>query len=145
MIVNPAPARELAPGLLAAHPTLTPNETEAEELTGQADPEAAARALSARTGAPVIVTLGAAGALLFDPAHGTAELVPAPRVETVDATGAGDTLAGVLAACLATGAPVLGALSWAVTAAAVSTTGLGARGALPERAEVGILMGMVTG
>ena len=91
------------------------------------------------------MTLGAAGALLFDPVHGSPELVPAPRVESIDATGAGDALAGVLAACLGTGAPVLGALTWAVTAAAVSTTGVGARGALPERAEVGILMGMVRG
>jgi ribokinase len=145
MVVNPAPARELAPALLAVHPILTPNETEAAELTAESDPEAAARALAARTGAPAIVTLGAAGALLFDPAHGSAELVPALRVESVDATGAGDALAGVLAACLATGTPVLGALSWAVTAATVSTTGVGARGALPERAEVGILMGIITG
>lgn len=145
MVVNPAPARPLAPELLAAHPILTPNATEAGQLTGETDPAVAAEVLARRTGAPVVVTLGAEGALLFDPAHGSAERVPAPKVESVDATGAGDTLSGVLAACLASGAPVLGALSWAVTAAAVSTTGVGARGALPERAEVGILMGLVTG
>lgn len=145
MVLNPAPARPLDEGLLATHPILTPNETEAAQLTGASGPEAAARALVTRTGAPVIVTLGADGALLFDPAHGAVERVPAPQVESVDATGAGDALSGVLAACLASGVPVLGALSWAVTAATVSTTGVGARGALPERAEVGILMGLVTG
>ncbi|MFN8518795.1 MAG: ribokinase [Chloroflexota bacterium] len=144
-VLNPAPARGLADGLLAARPILTPNETEAAQLAGSADPAVAARTLAARTGAPVVVTLGADGALLFDPARGVVERVPAPQVEALDATGAGDTLSGVLAACLASGAPVLGALSWAVTAAAVSTTGVGARGALPERAEVGILMGIVTG
>ena len=36
-------------------------------------------------------------------------------------------------------------IAWAVAAASVSTTGVGARGALPERAEVGILMGLITG
>lgn len=144
-VLNPAPARPLGDELLAAHPILTPNETEAAQLTGGFEPGAAARALASRTGAPVVVTVGAEGALLFDPAHGVVERVPAPQVESVDATGAGDTLSGVLAACLASGAPVLGALSWAVTAAAVSTTGVGARGVLPERAEVGILMGLVTG
>jgi ribokinase len=145
VVLNPAPARPIAPALLAVHPILTPNESEAQELTGEADPEAAARALAAGSGAPVIVTLGPAGALLHDPEPGSTERVSAPAVETVDATGAGDALSGVLAACLAAGAPVLGALSWAVTAATVSTTGVGARGALPERAEVGILMGIVTG
>jgi ribokinase len=144
-VLDPAPARPVPTELLATHPILKPNETEAAQLTGESDPAIAARAIAARTGAPTIVTLGAAGALLFDPAHGSIERVPAPQVESVDATGAGDTLSGVLAACLASGAPVLGALSWAVTAASVSTTGVGARGALPERAEVGILMGIATG
>lgn len=145
VVLDPAPARPIPAALLATHPIITPNETEAAQLTGESEPAAAARALAARTGAPVIVTLGAAGALLLDPAHGVVERVLAPQVESLDATGAGDALSGVLAACLASGAPVLGALSWAVTAASVSTTGVGARGALPERAEVGILMGLVTG
>ncbi len=145
LVVNPGPARPLLPALLAARPILTPNETEAAQLTGEDDPERAAAALVALTGRPVVVTLGAAGALVLDPAHGVVERAPAPMVETIDTTGAGDTLSGVLAACLATGTPMLGALSWAVTAAALSTTGVGARGVLPDRAEVGLLMGMVTG
>lgn len=145
VVLDPAPARPIPSGLLAARPIVKPNRTEAEQLTGESDPAAAARALAARTGAPVIVTLGVDGALVFDPTHGEIERVLAPQVETLDATGAGDALSGVLAACLASGAPVLGALSWAVAAASVSTTGIGARDALPERAEVGILMGLVTG
>jgi ribokinase len=145
LVLDPAPARPIPDELLAAHPIVKPNHTEAEQLTGASDPALAARALAARTAAPVIVTLGVDGALLFDPTHGETERVLAPQVEAVDTTGAGDALSGVLAACLASGAPVLGALSWAVAAASVSTTGLGARGALPERAEVGILMGLVTG
>lgn len=145
IVLDPAPARPIAHELLAVHPIVKPNRTEAAQLTGGSDPAAAARALAAQTGTPVIVTLGAEGALLFDPAHKVVERVPAPRVEAVDTTGAGDTLSGVFAACLASGAAVLGALSWAVAAASVSTTGVGARGALAERAEVGILMGLVTG
>ncbi len=53
--------------------------------------------------------------------------------------------AGILAACLASGAPLRAALSWAVTGAALSTLGPGARGALPTQPEVGQLMSMVTG
>jgi ribokinase len=145
LVVNPGPARPLLPELLAARPILTPNETEARQLTGEHDPERAAAVLMALTGAPVVVTLGAAGALVLEPGHDTVEVARAPMVETIDTTGAGDTLSGVLAACLAAGAPIRGALSWAVTAAALSTTGVGARGVLPDRAEVGLLMGMVTG
>ena len=145
LVLDPAPARTIPDELLAAHPIVKPNRTEAAQLTGESDPGAAARALAARTGMPAIVTLGIDGALLYDPTHGETERVLAPQVESVDATGAGDALSGVLAACLASGAPVLGALSWAVAAASVSTTGVGARGALPERAEVGMLMGLVSG
>ena len=102
-VLVPAPARPLAPELLAAHPILTPNETEAAQLTGESDPAAAARTLAIQAGAPTVVTLGAAGALLFDPGRRVVERVPAPQVEAVDATGAGDALAGVFAACLASG------------------------------------------
>lgn len=145
IVVDPAPARPLPPELLATHPIVKPNQTEAFQLTGERTAQAAAAALHARTGAPVIVTLGAGGAMLFDPGHGGPDHLPSPRVETIDATGAGDALTGILAACLASGAPLRAALSWAVTGAALSTLGNGARGALPTRPEVGLLMGMVTG
>ncbi len=145
IVVDPAPARPLAPELVALHPILKPNETEALHLTGAATPEAAGLALHELTGAPVIVTLGAAGAMLVDPEHGGPDSVPSPRVETIDATGAGDVLGGILGACLASGASLRPALSWAVTGAALSTLGPGARGALPTQPEVGQLMGMVTG
>ena len=65
-MLNPAPARPLSDELAALGPILTPNAGEARELTGEDDPEAAARALAERTGAPVLVTLGARGALLLD-------------------------------------------------------------------------------
>jgi ribokinase len=127
VVVNPAPARELTAALLAAGPILTPNAEEARALTGEADPLAAARVLIARTGAPVVVTLGADGALLVTP-DGTAETIPAPRVRAIDTTGAGDVLSGTLAAALASGRELREAVEAAVQAAARSVTTVGARG-----------------
>ena len=65
-ILNPAPARDLPGGVLGHGVLLTPNGLEAAALTGETEPAAAARALARRTGAPVLVTVGADGALLAD-------------------------------------------------------------------------------
>jgi ribokinase len=126
IVVNPAPARSLTPALLAAGPLLTPNAAEAAALSGERDPSAAARALAAATGAPVVVTMGAQGALLAD--GDSVALVAAPRVAAVDTTGAGDVLCGTLTAALAAGAPVGAAVQRAVAAATRSVTLAGARG-----------------
>jgi ribokinase len=134
IVLNPAPARALAEELVAFRPILTPNAGEAAELTGERDPEAAARALAARTRAPVVVTLGARGVLVLDQ-DGTAAL-PAPRVDVVDTTGAGDAFNGALAAELAAGRSLRDAAAFAVSAAALSTRAAGAREAMPSRAEV---------
>jgi ribokinase len=125
LIVNCAPARPLEPALLTLHPLVTPNQQEAAELTGEEEPAAAARALAARTGAPVVITLGERGALIAD-ARGS-ELVPAPAVRAVDTTGAGDVFNGVLAAELARGRELHAAVGAAVAAAAQSVTRTGAR------------------
>jgi ribokinase len=132
-VLNPAPARALPERVLAARPILTPNASEAAQLTGEDDPEAAARALGERTGAPVLVTLGARGALLLD---GEPLWLPAPEVRVVDTTGAGDTVNGALAAELAAGRPLAEAARFAIAAAALSATKAGARGGMPRRAEV---------
>jgi ribokinase len=125
LVVNPAPARPLGADLCALRPILTPNRSEAAELTGERDPEAAAHALTARTGAPVVVTLGEQGALVLDGAG--CERFPAPAVRAVDTTGAGDAFNGVLAARLAGGDELRAAVAGAVTAAAESVTRAGAR------------------
>jgi ribokinase len=124
LVVNPAPARELPCRLADCRPVLTPNEHEAATLSGEEDPERAARALAARTGAAVVVTLGDRGALVAD---GDVTLHPAPAVTAVDATGAGDVFNGVLAAELAGGAALRPAVDAAVAAAAASVTRPGAR------------------
>jgi ribokinase len=131
VVLNPAPARRLVDGLDGV--LLTPNAHEARALTGEEDVEAAARALAARTGAPVLVTLGGEGALLFD---GDAERLPAPAVEVVDTTGAGDAVNGALAAELAAGRPLREAARFAMVAAALSTQVAGARAGMPLRGEV---------
>jgi 3-hydroxypropionyl-coenzyme A dehydratase len=95
IVLNPAPARDLSDALLDLGVILTPNALELTALTNERDPERAARALSAVTEAPVIVTLGERGALLVGDER--IALVPAPRVEVVDTTGAGDVRCVVLA------------------------------------------------
>jgi len=135
VVLNPAPAREIPDELYALGPIVTPNAGEAAELTGEQDPEAAARALTARTGAPVLVTLGARGALCArkgsDPF-----LAPAPAVTPVDTTGAGDTFNGALAVALAEGRELRQAVEFAIAAAALSTRAEGAREGMPRRGEV---------
>lgn len=138
IIVNPAPARPLADDLLSVGPILTPNESEAEMLSGEHGPEAAARSLSRRTGAPVIVTLGADGALLL--AEDGTERLPATPVQPVDTTGAGDALNGILAAELARGAGIREALRWAMVGAALKTTVAGAQAGLPSREAIAALV-----
>jgi ribokinase len=130
-ILNPAPARPLPDGIDGV--LLTPNAEEARALTGEDDPEAAARALAEQTGAPVLVTLGPDGALLLDDA---AERLPAPAVDVVDTTGAGDAVNGALAAELAAGRPLRDAVRFALAAAALSTRAAGARAGMPRRLEV---------
>lgn len=133
IVINPAPARELPATLLALRPILVPNEGEAHALTGENEPLNAARLLSARSGAPVVVTLGPQGAVVVD--EGAAEHVSAPLVEAVDTTGAGDTFCGALAAELAAGASLRRAVRFAVHAASSSVTVPGARGGMPSRAD----------
>ena len=132
VVLNPAPARTLPDAALAV---LTPNASEAAELTGCDDPADAAAQLVAHTGAAVLITLGADGALLLEPG-GEPVRLPASRVEVVDTTGAGDTVNGALAAELARGVPLEDAARFALRAAALSTTRPGARGGMPRRAEV---------
>ena len=131
-ILNPAPARNLPPGLLDTRPLLTPNAGEARMMTGEDDMHAAAKSLFRRTGAPVVVTLGADGALLVRD-EGEPLRIPAPVVSAVDTTGAGDCLNGALAAELARGTRLEDAVAFAVRAAALSTLAAGARAGMPTR------------
>lgn len=134
LVVNPAPGRPLPAGLVALSPILTPNRGEATVLTGLEDPAAGAAALRARTGAPVVVTLGAGGAMVLDEAGSTH--VPALAVTPVDATGAGDAFNGILAAELAAGMDLRTSVRRAAAGASLSTRAAGAQAGLPSRSEV---------
>ncbi|MCD4524038.1 PfkB family carbohydrate kinase [Nocardioides sp. cx-173] len=134
---NAAPAGRL-PAWRDRPPILVVNEVEAEQLTGLADVEAAAGVLGASTVA-TIVTVGAGGALVADgPAI---RRVPAPTVEVVDTTGAGDAFCGALAALLVQGRSLPDAVARAVAAGAVAVTALGARGSLATPESVARLLG----
>jgi ribokinase len=139
LVVNPAPADPASLGLLTGA-VATPNERELAALTGETDPSAAAAALalSERTSGPVVVTLGARGALLADSEQ--VERFAALHVEARDSTGAGDAFTGVLAASLAQGHQLRVAVRRAVTAASLAVTRDGARGGLPTAAEIDQLM-----
>ncbi|MGW5327294.1 ribokinase [Streptomyces sp. NPDC004014] len=133
-VLTPSPAQPLPPDLLEATDLLVANEYEAVTLTGRTDPRDAAAALLQLV-QEVVVTLGATGCLYL--ARGTEPLVvPAPRVEAVDTTGAGDTFVGALAVALAEEKPVREALSWAAAAAALSVQREGASASMPYRPEI---------
>jgi ribokinase len=155
LIVNPAPVQsdyaDLVGGAIA-----TPNGPELRALlaqaglAGPAGPEpadlasaagraGAALALSSQTGAPVVLTVGADGAVLA--AGGRAEHFAGHRVDAVDTTGAGDTLTGVLAAGLADGYSLPDSLRRAVAAAALAVTRRGARAGMPTAAAIDELLG----
>jgi ribokinase len=133
-VLNPAPADGIADVDLDAVDVLTPNRGELVACAGGLDtdpPEVLARRLiGAGVHRAVVVTLGADGALLV-PADGPVVHVPGHVVQTVDATGAGDTFSGALAAGLAEGRPIEEAVRRATVAAALSTTVPGARGGMP--------------
>jgi ribokinase len=132
VILNPAPARSLLDDVTGI--VLTPNADEARALSGEEDIEAAGRALALRSGAPVLVTVASHGALLLD--RDAAEHLPAPDVEVIDTTGAGDTVNGALAARLAIGEPLRAAVRFALAAASLSTRAPGARAGMPRREDV---------
>jgi ribokinase len=129
VVLNPAPARPIA----APVDVLVPNRGELEALAGRAgDPIALARSLDAARA--VVVTLGSEGAAVIEGSR--VERIPAPRVDAVDTTGAGDAFCGALAQALDAGADLVEAARWAVRAAAASVTKPGAQGGLPRAADL---------
>ncbi|KVM70949.1 ribokinase [Burkholderia gladioli] len=141
VVLNPAPVLGPLPdGWLPLVDWLIPNELEAAALTGMTiatpeDAQAAAGQLREAGARNVIVTLGAQGAFAAL-ADGTARHYPAPKVEAVDTTAAGDTFIGGLSARLAAGDAPDAAIRFAQRAAALSVTRAGAQPSIPSFAEV---------
>lgn len=139
VILNPAPARALPAALLSCLYLLTPNETEAQLLTGvkvtdRHSAKAAAAILLKAGVQQVIITMGAQGAFFT---NGTDELmIPAPSVKAVDSTAAGDVFNGVLATAVAAGEDWPAAIGRACKAAAISVTRMGAQASMPYLQEL---------
>jgi ribokinase len=133
-MINPAPAQRLPAELLAVGPILTPNQQELLAASGAADMDAGLASLASTGAGVVVVTLGSGGALLVEGSRRAA--FPAVPVDAVDATGAGDTFSGVLAAWLAEGRTLDEAVAAANAAAGLSVTRPGARGGMPTRAAI---------
>jgi ribokinase len=143
VILNPAPAQPLPDGLLRLVSILTPNETEAELLTGirvtnERSAAKAAACLRARGVLTVILTLGARGALVASEEMQT--VVPGFKVKAVDTVAAGDIFNGALAVALGEGKPLLEAVRFANAAAAISVTRPGAQPSAPRRREIEALL-----
>jgi len=139
VVLNPAPAVVLSDELLQNLYLITPNETEAELLTGikVTDEQSALRAatqLHEKGVEVVIITMGAAGAFLLS--NGKSEIISAPRVEAVDTTAAGDTFNGALVVALSEGKTIQDAIVFANKAAAISVTRIGAQSSVPFRTEI---------
>lgn len=121
VLLNPAPIAFDYAGLLELADVAVFNEVEAA-------------ALGRRRAKVTVLTRGARGLVLEGP-DGALE-IPAPPVQAVDATGAGDVVCGVLAAGLELGLPMPASLRWAVAAAALKVARAGAFAGLPTAAEL---------
>jgi ribokinase len=139
VILNPAPARELSDELLALVDIITPNETEAEKLTGirvenDDDAAKAAQALHAKGIDTVIITLGSRG--VWASVKGEGQRVAGFKVQAIDTIAAGDTFNGALITALLEEKPLNEAIRFAHAAAAIAVTRKGAQPSVPWREEI---------
>ncbi|MBQ8484372.1 MAG: ribokinase [Bacteroidales bacterium] len=132
VVLNPAPARQLADSLLRCLYLITPNQGEAMLLTDNAPDPAAA--LMDKGVENVIITLGEEGSVLRN-AHKEL-LVPSLKVDAVDTVAAGDTYSGTLCAALCEGFSIEDAMALATKASAISVTRCGAQASIPYRDEL---------
>lgn len=139
VILNPAPAATVSENILSKLYLITPNQTEAQTLTGievkdEVTANLAAQVLCSRGVDRVVITMGSLGAYLYEDGKGV--IIPAKRVAAVDTTAAGDVYNGALCAALAEGMTLVEALNFATKASAISVTRVGAQPSVPTREEV---------
>jgi ribokinase len=132
VILNAAPARELAPELLAAVDLLVVNELEAQAITGPGGPDMAALL---EVVPRVVLTLSGEGSWYAD-RDGRSDRIPAYSVEVADTTAAGDAFTGALAVAWSEGRDIADAVRWANAAGAACVRKVGASSSLPSREEI---------
>lgn len=142
IVLNPAPAAELPDVVLRKLSMVTPNETEAQALTGitvtnEAEALAAAKVFREKGIQNVVITMGGLGAFACDGQRH--ELLPRIPVDVVDTTGAGDAFNGGLLMALAEGKDLFTALRYGNVTGALSVTKLGTAPSMPTRAEIDAL------
>jgi len=139
VILNPAPARQLSDDLLSCLYIITPNETEAEYLTGIkvhdfATAEKAATKLREKGVQNVIITMGGSGAYILSAA--ISKMIMVVPVKAVDTTAAGDVFNGALSVAISEGVEMEDAVVFANKAAGISVTRMGAQASAPYRKEI---------
>jgi ribokinase len=139
VILNPAPGHHLSDDLLGCLYLITPNETEAEIITGikvhdQESAEMAARKLYEKGVKNVIITMGAYGAYLLS--GPVSKIIPAVPAKAIDTTAAGDVFNGALAVAISEGIELADAVAFANKAASISVTRMGAQASAPYRKEI---------
>jgi ribokinase len=142
VLLNPAPAQTLPAELFACLHLITPNETEAELLTGirivdLKTVEQAAQLIRSKGVPNVIITLGGKGAYIYS--DSVSKLIPAPPVTAVDTTAAGDCFNGALAVAISENEPLEEAVAFACKAASICVTRMGAQASMPHRKEINSL------
>lgn len=143
-ILNPAPAQPLGENILKLCDFVTPNEIEAEQITGIPvksinDAEIAAGRLLEKGAKAAVITLGEQGALFKD----KNQVIHQPSYEVgpvVETTGAGDAFNGGLAVALAEEMPIDKALRFACATASISVTRQGTAPSMPDRHEIEALL-----
>ena len=138
-IMNPAPMNPVPEDLFSRIWLITPNQTEAEQLTGvhvesEDDAARAAEVLFAKGVKNVIVTMGSKGSLVCTPE--ALEFVPSRKVKAIDTTGAGDVYNGALVAALSQGKSLIEAARIATLASSIAVTRMGAQTSAPYANEI---------
>ena len=139
VIINTAPYQPMSDAFLRGAYLITPNETEAEELTGIAvkdleSADRAAKVIFEKGVQNVLITLGGKGVYLNT--AGKSEIIPAYRVNAIDTTGAGDAFNGGLLTGLAEGKSLRDAAQFANALAAISVQRIGTTPSMPTREEI---------
>ncbi|WP_321436431.1 ribokinase [uncultured Bacteroides sp.] len=139
VILNPAPAKALPNSLLSKLYLITPNETEAEIITGIKVIDEDTALLAAKKMHElgvhcVIITLGAKGAFIYKDSQ--SEIIPSLKVKAVDTTAAGDIFNGALIVGLMEGRSIKESVQFACKASAISVTRMGAQSSAPYRNEI---------